>query len=137
MFPFEFAIDGIPISANVKYRTGKAKAVYRNWVEYVRRSAALRWLPDTPPATEAISVELRYFYSQHHARDADNIAKPIRLVKLVYVDDSQITDLIIRKCNLATRLRFPQISPLLAEKIEAGKDFVYVKIELSTVEDFG
>jgi crossover junction endodeoxyribonuclease RusA len=133
MFPFEFVVEGIPVSANVKYRTGRAKDQYRKWMRYVGESAAQNWLPGTPPSSELIVVEFFYFHSKGQVRDADNIAKPILdgLKSLVYVDDNQITDLIIRKRDISGNFRLRETPLQLAAKVQEGDDFVYVKIDLA------
>lgn len=53
-------------------------------------------------AIERVMLQITYFYSDDKL-DVDNIVKPIQdaLNGLAYVDDGQITDLIVRKRNLS------------------------------------
>ena len=50
------------------------------------------------------------------------------MVTLVYIDDSQVSQLIIRKTKLAEGLIIDQPSLGLAAALAEGGDFVYVKV---------
>jgi len=72
---------------------------------------------------------IAYFYEGAPA-DVDNIVKPIldSLKKLVYRDDSQITDLVSRRRPLSGPFSIEVISPVLAEALNRGREFLYVRI---------
>ena len=63
--------------------------------------------------------------------DIDNIPKPISdaLNGLVYVDDEQVTDSIIRKRNLNDDLRVDHRSSLLAEALSRLNEFLFIVVE--------
>ncbi|NJK68432.1 MAG: RusA family crossover junction endodeoxyribonuclease [Microcoleus sp. CSU_2_2] len=66
--------------------------------------------------------------------DLDNIIKPIvdSMNSLVYVDDRQVTDLTVKRRKVKDLADFAGISPLIAEALADGKEFIYVKIDLPT-----
>jgi len=74
-------------------------------------------------------LTIAYFY-EGAPTDVDNIVKPIldSLKGLVYEDDRQITDLISRRRPLAGLFRIEVISPILAEALNRGREFLYVRI---------
>jgi len=63
--------------------------------------------------------------------DTDNLIKPIQdvLKTLVYHDDVQIVDAVLRKTQLDTPLRVRGISAILGQAFTEGKEFVYIKVE--------
>jgi len=77
-------------------------------------------------------VNITYYYLDHGI-DLDNLAKPIcdALKGCVYDDDNQITDLISRKRNLNGTLTISTVSPVLEEALEAGEEFIHVRIDLA------
>ena len=62
--------------------------------------------------------------------DADNLPKPIidALKGLVFLDDSQLTDLICRKRNLRSNLRVVNPSGVLDEGLRRSDDFLHIVI---------
>lgn len=75
-------------------------------------------------------LTITYFF-EGSAMDVDNIPKPISdaLNGLVYMDDSQLTDVLCRKRDLNADLRVINPSPVLAEGFERGKEFLYIVVE--------
>jgi crossover junction endodeoxyribonuclease RusA len=71
-----------------------------------------------------------YFYLEA-ALDIDNFAKPIldALIGLAYDDDATITDLVIRKRSLWETMELVNVTPVLARALDAGEEFVYVRVE--------
>jgi crossover junction endodeoxyribonuclease RusA len=63
--------------------------------------------------------------------DVDNIPKPISdaLKGLVYFDDEQVTDVLCRKRNLNSNLRVEKPSPVLAEGLSRGNEFLYIVVQ--------
>ena len=91
---FEFYVVGPPVSFQTRNR-----ARLQTWKQTVRNAAAAFWLNRQPPTAESLRFSIAYFYDQFAVGDVDNIIKPIQdaLIGLVYVDDSQITDVDCRK----------------------------------------
>lgn len=61
------------------------------------------------------------------------MVKPIQdaLNGLVYEDDRQITDIIVRKTDLNGRFRVRGMPLVLAEGFSRGREFLYVRVELA------
>lgn len=123
--PFEFAIDGPPVSQQARRRE-----LVRQWSRSVRDAALQRWNANASPVAEVIMLTIIYFYNDV-PMDVDNIPKPIldALKGLVYVDDSQITDLFCLKRELTDRLQVETESQLLKNYIRRGAHFLYISVE--------
>ena len=63
--------------------------------------------------------------------DIDNLPKPIldALKGLVYLDNTQITDVVCRKRNLNSDLRVENPSGVLAEGFSRDNEFLYIVVE--------
>jgi hypothetical protein len=74
-------------------------------------------------------LKVTYFYDSV-AMDVDNIVKPIQdaIIGLAYVDDSQITDVLVRKRDLSGNFRVENITPTLAEGFGRGKEFLHIVV---------
>ena len=123
--PFEFAIEGPPVSQQARRRE-----LVRQWSRSVRDAALHRWDADASPVAEAIMLTIIYFYNDV-PMDVDNMPKPIldALKGLVYVDDSQISDLLCRKRELTDRLQIESESQTLKDYIRRGAHFLYISVE--------
>jgi crossover junction endodeoxyribonuclease RusA len=121
---FEFVIAGPPVSQQTRRRER-----LRAWVDAIREEAERSWPRDDQPADGPIQLELLYLFVGA-AGDLDNLAKPFldALKGLVYVDDGQVTDLIVRKRDLSQDLRLVNPSPVLALGLEQGGEFLYVMV---------
>ena len=62
--------------------------------------------------------------------DVDNIPKPIldAIKGLVYVDDSQVSDLLCRKRDMKGDLRIANPSSLLLETLRDSEQFLHVAV---------
>ncbi len=129
MFPFEFTVSGSPISLQTNNR-----ALLQSWKAKVRQTAIANLPANTIPSREAVIVEIVYYYKSTPL-DIDNIAKPIldALNLLVYIDDRQITDLIIRKRLLYPSLDNENLSPTIALALTENQPFISVKVEMSSI----
>jgi crossover junction endodeoxyribonuclease RusA len=125
MLPFEFVIEGPPVSQQTRRRARR-----QAWVDEVRRNAMSRWLAGEPPATGAISVEITHIFAGV-AGDLDNLAKPVldALKGLVYEDDRQVTDLTVRKRDLTRGLRAEISWPRFLEALNRGGEFLHVLVQ--------
>lgn len=63
--------------------------------------------------------------------DLDNLAKPVldALKGLAYEDDGQVTDIIMKKRDLAHNLRLETLVPLLLNALDRGEEFLHVLAE--------
>lgn len=124
MLPFEFVVLGTPISSQAKARSKN------RWKVLVRTSAQEVWPSGTPPLETELKITVIYYYNGT-ALDTDNMLKPIQdsLIGVVYVDDSQITDITACKRNINGSFRIKGLSPPLAKGFMHSDDFVHVKIE--------
>lgn len=105
---------------------------YHAWKEEVRRAAEQFWPVAELPVSEPVMLMITYFYDET-SMDVDNIPKPISdaLKGLVYVDDSQVNDVLCRRRNLSAGLRITAPSPVLAEGFDRGSEFLHITVDLA------
>ena len=74
-------------------------------------------------------LKVTYFYDSV-ALDVDNIIKSIQdaLIGLAYVDDEQITDVLVRKRDLSGNFKVENMTPILAEGFALGNEFLHVVV---------
>lgn len=86
--------------------------------------------------TGDLMLQITYFYDEV-SLDADNIVKPIQdaLIDLVYVDDGQITDVLVRKRKLLGSFSNLKMTPILAEGFAKGQQFLHIVLGNSPIED--
>ena len=125
----EFIVAGAPRSANANPRSR------RRWRERVARAARER-IQEEDGLTEAdVAVLIIYFYQGETTLDVDNIAKSLLdgLKGVLFRDDQQVSELLIRKTRLSAGLSLTGASLYLLDAIErmsaAGFDFVYVRAD--------
>lgn len=124
MAKFEFIVDGPPVSQQTRRRE-RLKA----WKTTVRQAAEKYWSVDQKPATGLVMLQITYFYDSV-AMDVDNLVKPIQdaLVGLAYVDDNQVTDVLVRKRDLSGNFRVENMTSILAEGFAGGNEFLYIVV---------
>lgn len=125
MLPFEFIVDGPPVSQQTRRRER-----LRLWKEEVRQEAERYWSLGDFPVSGYIMLRVTYFYDGV-GMDVDNIVKPIQdaLIGLVYFDDSQVTDVLSRKRNLAGGFVISDVSNVLAEGLTRRNEILHVLVE--------
>lgn len=96
----------------------------------VVRSAQSRLSDDSVAIATEISAAIVFFYEGETDIDVDNIAKPVldSLAGLAYEDDSQVSQITVRKTALAAGLAIDNPSPSLTAALAIGGDFIYVRI---------
>jgi crossover junction endodeoxyribonuclease RusA len=125
----EFIVPGAPRSANANPRSR------RRWRDRVSRAARDRLQKVGNPTAQDVSVLIIYFYWGDTALDVDNIAKALLdgLKGLLFLDDQQVSELLVRKTRLAAGLSLTGASPFLLDAFErmsqTNSDFVYVRTE--------
>lgn len=129
MLPFEFTVDGPPVSHQTRYA-----ARLRAWKQTVRDAAAERWPSGTSPSVARLQITVTYYHDGVAVLiDNDNLLKPIQdaLNGLVYEDDRQITDTVVRKTDLNGSFRVRGMSLVLAQGFVRGNEFLYVRVEVA------
>ncbi|MYB38821.1 MAG: RusA family crossover junction endodeoxyribonuclease [Gammaproteobacteria bacterium] len=121
--PFEFVVPGPPVSQQARSRSR-----VRAWSGEVQRVAQGRWGASTH-AEGGVMVAITYFF-HGNSLDVDNIPKPMldALKGMVYVDDTQVTDLLCRKRAIGGELRIEPASSLLLETLDRGEQFLHVAV---------
>lgn len=117
-------MDGPPVSQQTR-RRDRLKA----WKAIVRQEAEKYWSSSQPPATGLVMLKLTYFYDSV-AMDVDNIVKPIQdaIIGLAYVDEEQITDVLVRKRDLSGNFKVENTTPILAEGFARGNEFLHIVV---------
>jgi len=125
VLPFEFVIDGPPVSQQTRRREK-----LRHWIDEVQMEAKNHWPTDDLAVSGLIMVKITYFYEDLSV-DVDNIAKPIldALKALVFVDDDQVTDLLCRKRSLDETFRIENASAILTERLNKENEFLHIVVE--------
>lgn len=125
MFPFEFVVFGVPISLQTNNRT-----LLQAWKTQVRQTAIALLPISVIPTCDPVQVEIAYYYKSGFI-DIDNLAKPIldALNLLIYIDDKQITDLLIRKRAIDSQSTIQNNSSIIIQNLQQNKPFVLIKID--------
>jgi len=120
----EFIVEGPPVSQQTRRRDR-----LREWQQRVRQAAEKYWLTEQTIALGPVMLQITYFY-EAFALDVDNIIKPIldAIIGLAYVDDEQVTDVLVRKRLLSSELRVKDITPVLAAGFSLGYEFLHIVI---------
>jgi hypothetical protein len=125
----EFIVTGAPRSANANPRSR------RRWRARVSQAARERLQEESGPTNQDVVVLIIYFYQGETFLDVDNIAKSLLdgLKGVLFRDDQQVSELLVRKSRLIAGLSLTGASPYLLDAIErmsqAGSDFVYVRAD--------
>ncbi len=124
---FEFIVDGPPVSQQARKR-GKGNSI-EDWKKTVRQEAEKYWSSEQKTATGWVMLQITYFYNSDKM-DVDNIVKPIQdaIKGLAYVDDKQVSDLLVRKRNLSGNFRIENMTSILTEGFERGKQFLHIVV---------
>lgn len=122
MIRFEFIVDGPPVSQQTRRRQR-----LKDWKRTVRQEAEKYWSSEHKTATGLLMLQITYFYDSV-AIDVDNIIKPIQdaIVGLAYVDDNQITDVLVRKRDLSGNFKVENMTSILAEGFARGNEFLHI-----------
>lgn len=127
MTRFEFIVDGPPVSQQTRKRSkGNRLEAWRNTV---RQEAEKYWSSEQKTATGLVMLQITYFYDSDKM-DVDNIVKPIQdaMKGLAYVDDNQVSDLLVRKRNLSNNFRIENMTSTLAEGFARGNEFLHIVV---------
>ncbi|MEH1806937.1 RusA family crossover junction endodeoxyribonuclease [Nostoc sp.] len=127
MTRFEFIVDGPPVSQQARKR-GKGNRL-QDWKKTVRQEAEKYWSSEQKTAAGLVMLQITYFYDSDQI-DVDNIVKPIQdaIKGLAYVDDNQVSDLLVRKRNLSGNFRIENMTSTLAEGFARGNEFLHIVV---------
>lgn len=125
MLPFEFTIEGPPVSSQTRNRIR-----LQQWKLDVQRAAQARVVPGTLPVRDAVRITITYYY-EGDSPDVDNIIKPIQdaMHGVVFVDDAQVDETKSRKRPLNGSYQIKGASGVLLQGFSDGKDFLHVRVE--------
>lgn len=121
---FEFIVDGPPVSQQTRRRER-----LKTWKTAVRQEAEKYWSAEQKTAIGPVMLKITYFYDAV-GMDVDNIIKPIQdaMIGLAYVDDDQVTDVLVRKRDLSGNFKIENMTPILAEGFARGNEFLHIVI---------
>ena len=124
MLPFEFTIEGPPVSAQTRNR-----ARLQQWKTDVADEARNFVQNNNPPTNDNVTFTITYYYDSV-SPDVDNIIKPIQdaLIGIVYVDDDQVIETKSRKRDINGAYRIRSASPIIVQGFLNGNDFLHIKV---------
>jgi crossover junction endodeoxyribonuclease RusA len=125
MMYLEFVLVGIPVS-----NQSDNKTILAAWRAAIRSEAQKVWtLP--PMQKELKAVIINFFDSPKPPLDLDNMSKPIldSLEGLVYANDRQVRQVEFTHVRIDSVFRIIGVSKLIVTSVQAGNQFVYVRIE--------
>jgi crossover junction endodeoxyribonuclease RusA len=127
----EFVAPGQPVSVQARRQARK-----RKWEELIRSQARASLPNDFSLYSGTVLLVICYFHTDV-ALDVDNIVKRLQdaIVGIVLIDDSLVSDLIVRKRDLGRPFVVERVSPVLAAGLERQRDFVYVSVSEAKPED--
>lgn len=126
--PFEFVVDGPPVSAQ---GSSRGRSV---WQARVLAAARAKWPPGEVPCRVPVALRITHFYDSTNGRpaDVDNIIKPIQdaLVGLVYEDDHQVADTRSRRRDINGAFRVRGLASEVAVALALGREFLHVQVNV-------
>jgi len=125
----EFVVPGPPISNQQSTPTGKANLV--TWQGVIAGAVGPLWGTKAILTGELKAVIINFFAGNKPSVDVDNMSKPIldEMQKLVYTNDRQIRQAEITHVRIGAAFSIMGVSRILVNAIQAGSQFVYVRIE--------
>jgi len=125
MIPFEFIVEGPPVSLQTRNRSR-----LQAWKETVRTAAESYWLTGDGPSNGDLKISITYYY-ENTSPDVDNIIKPVQdaLIGLVYDDDNQIVDTSCGKRDINGSYKIRGLSPVLAKGFIEANEFLHVTVK--------
>lgn len=132
LFPIEFLVPGMPVSAQAKQARSR-----EDWKQRVR-NASSDGLPDDHWTTEGrIAATLFFFPDQPMQGDVDNIVKLVldALVRHIYLDDRQVERVVVQKFEPEHVFPFASPSARLKEALSGNKPVLYVRLSDDPFEE--
>ncbi|MEH2026254.1 RusA family crossover junction endodeoxyribonuclease [Nostoc sp.] len=127
MTRFEFIVDGPPVSQQARKRS-KGNSI-QDWKTTVRQEAEKYWSSEQKTATGLVMLQITYFYDSDKM-DVDNTVKPIQdaIKGLAYIDDKQVSDLLVRKRNLSGNFKVENMTSTLTEGFARRNEFLHIVV---------
>lgn len=124
MLPFEFIIEGPPVSLQTKNR-----ARLRQWKTDVANAARLKIPANTAPVQGEVEIKITNYY-EGSCPDVDNIIKPIQdaLAGIVYEDDDQVVETGSRKKDINGAYKIRGASSVIIEGFVNRNEFLHIKV---------
>ena len=128
MLPFEFTIQGPPVSHQTRNR-----ARLQQWKNDVRAAAQARVVAGAAPCPDPVQIAITYYY-EGDSPDVDNIIKPIQdaLNGVVFIDDAQVAETKSRKRPLNGSYQIKGASGVLLQGFATGIGFLHIRVEGNT-----
>ena len=125
----EFVVPGPPISNQQSKQAGKTNLV--TWHGVIAGAVAPLWGKKAILTGELKAVIINFFAGNKPSVDVDNMSKPIldEMQKVVYKNDRQIRQAEITHVKIGAAFSIMGVSKILVNAIQAGSQFVYVRIE--------
>jgi Holliday junction resolvase RusA-like endonuclease len=124
----EFTVLGPPISNQQSNVNGRANLT--SWRAAIVAQARASW--QKPPLTGRLKAVIINFHAGNKPSvDVDNMSKPILDVMqgIVFDDDRQIVQAEITHVDIGAAFSIAGVSKVLVTALQAGSQFVYVRIE--------
>jgi Holliday junction resolvase RusA-like endonuclease len=124
----EYVVLGPPISN--QQSTDKGRVNLSNWKGRIIAEATNGWTA-SPLEGKLKATIINFHDGDKPSLDTDNMSKPIfdSMNKLVYDDDRQIRQAHLVHQRIDAPMVFVGASAVLVGAVQAGKQFVYVRIE--------
>jgi crossover junction endodeoxyribonuclease RusA len=121
----EFVIVGVPVS---NQSTGTAALMA--WRAAVAAEARKNW-SIAPLMGKLKAVVINFHTGDKPSLDLDNMSKPIldEMQRIIYRDDRQIRQAELTHVRIDAPFVFVGASKLIVSSVQAGNEFVYVRIE--------
>lgn len=126
----EYVIVDIPVSNQATNRPA-----LKAWQTPVRDAAAAAWATAHPGGAlltgDLKAVIVNFHQGDEPTLDVDNLSKPIldAMQGAVYVNDRQVRQAEFAHVRIDAPFVIVRVSKLIVEAVQAGRDFVYVRIE--------
>jgi crossover junction endodeoxyribonuclease RusA len=124
----EFVVLGPPLSNQQSTKTGKASL--RTWRATIAGAAGPLW-PNPLFMGHLKAIIINFYAGNKPSVDVDNMAKPIldEMQQIVYDDDRQIIQAEITHLGIGAAFSIVGVSKVIVTALQAGLQFVYVRIE--------
>jgi Holliday junction resolvase RusA-like endonuclease len=124
----EYVVVGVPIS---NQSAGSSALI--NWRAAVESEASKNWTT-TPLTGKLKAVIINFHTGDKPSLDLDNMSKPIldAMQNIVYRDDRQIRQAEITHVRIDAPFVFVGASKLIVAMVQAGNEFVYIRIDEPT-----
>jgi Holliday junction resolvase RusA-like endonuclease len=124
MLPFEFTIQGPPVSHQTRNRQR-----LQQWKIDVAAAARAVLPGGSVPVPDPVEITITYYY-EGDSPDVDNIIKPIQdaLNGVVFVDDAQVAETKSRKRPLNGSYQIKGASGVLLQGFASGVGFLHVRV---------